>query len=42
MSVLSDEAITEGGCIIQTNNGMIDATIEAQLGIVQMALRSIE
>ena len=42
LSVLSDEAITEGGCIIQTNNGMIDATIEAQLGIVQMALRSIE
>lgn len=42
LSVLSDEAITEGGCIIQTNNGMIDATVEAQLGIVQMALRSIE
>lgn len=42
LSVLSDEAITEGGCIIQTNNGMIDATIEAQLGIIQMALRSIE
>ncbi len=42
LSVLSDEAVTEGGCIIQTNNGMIDATIEAQLGIVQMALRSIE
>ena len=42
LSVLSDEAITEGGCIIQTNNGMIDATIEAQLGIVQMVLRSIE
>jgi len=42
LSVLSDETITEGGCIIQTNNGMIDATVEAQLGIVQMALRSIE
>lgn len=42
LSVLSDEAVAEGGCIIQTNNGMIDATIEAQLGIVQMALRSIE
>lgn len=42
LSILSDENITEGGCIIQTNNGMIDATVEAQLGIVQMALRSIE
>lgn len=42
LSILSDEAVTEGGCVIQTNNGMIDATVEAQLGIVQMALRSIE
>lgn len=42
LSILSDETVTEGGCIIQTNNGMIDATVEAQLGIVQMALRSIE
>jgi flagellar assembly protein FliH len=42
LSVLSDEAVSEGGCIIQTNNGMIDATVEAQLGIVQMALRSFE
>lgn len=42
LSILSDEAVSEGGCIIQTNNGMIDATVEAQLGIVQMALRSIE
>ena len=42
LSVLSDESVTEGGCIVQTNNGMIDATVEAQLGIVQMALRSIE
>lgn len=42
LSVLSDESVTEGGCVIQTNNGMIDATVEAQLGIVQMALRSIE
>ncbi|MCM1264858.1 MAG: FliH/SctL family protein [Candidatus Gastranaerophilales bacterium] len=42
LSVLSDEAITEGGCIIQTNNGVVDASIEAQLEIVQNALRSIE
>lgn len=42
LSVLSDEAITEGGCIVQTNNGLVDASIEAQLDIVQNALRSIE
>lgn len=42
LSVLSDEGITEGGCIVQTNNGMVDASIEAQLDIVQNALRSME
>ena len=42
LSILSDESITEGGCIVQTNNGLVDASIEAQLDIVQNALRSIE
>lgn len=42
LSVLSDENISEGGCIIQTNNGVVDATVEAQLEIVKNALRSIE
>ncbi|MCD8377217.1 MAG: hypothetical protein LUB59_00350 [Candidatus Gastranaerophilales bacterium] len=42
LSVLADESITEGGCIVQTNNGMVDASIEAQLDIIQTALRSIE
>ena len=41
LSILSDESITEGGCIVQTNNGIVDASIEAQLEIVQNALRSI-
>lgn len=42
LSVLPDENITEGGCIVQTNNGVVDASIEAQLEIVQTALRSME
>ncbi len=42
LSILSDESITEGGCIVQTNNGLVDASIEAQLDIVQNALRSME
>ncbi len=42
LSVLSDDSISEGGCIIQTNNGMVDATVESQLEIVRKALRSIE
>ena len=41
LSILSDESVTEGGCIVQTNNGLVDASIEAQLEIVQNALRSI-
>ena len=42
LSVLSDENISEGGCVIETNNGVVDATVETQLDIVQNALRSIE
>ena len=42
LSILPDENITEGGCVVQTNNGIVDASIEAQLEIVQNALRSIE
>jgi len=42
LSILSDDSITEGGCIVQTNNGLVDASIEAQLEIVQAAIRSME
>lgn len=42
LSILSDDGITEGGCVVQTNNGLVDASIEAQLEIVQNALRSME
>lgn len=40
--VLPDENIMEGGCIVQTANGLVDASIESQLEIVQNALRSME
>lgn len=42
LSILSDESIMEGGCIVETNNGVVDASIEAQIEIVQNALRSME
>jgi flagellar assembly protein FliH len=42
LSILSDESISEGGCIVETNNGLVDASVEAQLEIVQNALRSME
>lgn len=39
--VLPDESVSEGGCIVTTNNGVIDATIESQLAIVMEALKEI-
>ncbi len=41
LSILSDDNVSEGSCILQTNNGVVDASIEAQLDIVQTALRSV-
>ena len=39
--VLPDENILEGGCIVTTTNGVIDATIETQLSVISEALKSI-
>lgn len=39
--VVPDETIMEGGCIVTTNNGVIDATIETQLAVISEALREI-
>lgn len=41
LNIMPDENITEGSCIVQTNNGVVDASIEAQLDIIQNALRGI-
>lgn len=39
--VVADENVFEGGCMVVTNNGIIDATIETQLSIISEALREI-
>lgn len=39
--VLQDETVSEGGCIVTTNNGVIDATIESQIAIVKEALKEV-
>jgi len=31
----------EGGCVVTTTNGVIDATIETQLAVISEALRGI-
>lgn len=39
--VVPDEAIMEGGCMLTTTNGVIDATIETQLSVISEALKGI-
>ncbi len=39
--VIPDDAIMEGGCVVTTTNGVVDATIETQLTIISEALREI-
>lgn len=39
--VLQDETVSDGGCIVTTNNGVIDATIESQIAIVKEALKEV-
>ena len=39
LSIVSDDSVSEGSCIMQTNNGVVDAGIDAQIDIIQKALR---
>lgn len=39
--VVPDEGIMEGGCVLTTTNGVIDASIEAQLAIISEVLKGI-
>ncbi len=39
--VIPDETVMEGGCILTTTNGVIDATIDSQLAIISEVLKEI-
>lgn len=39
--IVPDESIMEGGCMVTTTNGVIDATIETQLAVISEALKEI-
>jgi len=39
--IIPDETIMEGGCLLTTTNGVIDATIESQLAIISEVLKEI-
>ena len=41
INIVSDPSIEEGGCIFQTNNGIVDASIDTQLEIIKKALEGI-
>lgn len=41
ISVVGDENLHEGGCIFETSNGIVDASIDAQVEIIKKALKGI-
>lgn len=41
INILADPSIEEGGCIFQTNNGIVDASIDTQLKIIKEALEGM-
>lgn len=41
ISVIADETIEVGNCIVQTSNGIVDATLDTQLAIIKEAFRGI-
>ena len=40
-NIISDDTIEEGSCIVQTSNGIIDATIDTQLEIIKEAFKGM-
>ena len=40
INIVADPSIEDGGCIFQTNNGIVDASIDTQLEIIKKALNS--
>lgn len=41
INVVGDDSIEEGGCILNTNNGIVDASLDTQLQIVKEALKGM-
>ena len=41
INVIADQSLEAGNCILQTNNGIIDASIDTQMEIIKKALESI-
>ncbi len=41
INIVADPSIEEGGCVFQTNNGIVDASIDTQLEIIKKALEGM-
>lgn len=41
ITVVGDDSIEEGGCILNTNNGIVDASLDTQLEIIKEALKGM-
>ena len=41
INVVADDSIEEGGCILNTNNGIVDASLDTQLEIIKEALKGM-
>ena len=41
INVIADPSVEEGGCIFQTANGIVDASVDTQLEIIKRALEGI-
>ena len=41
INIVADPSIEEGGCVFQTNNGIVDASIDTQLEIIKKSLEGI-
>lgn len=39
INIISDPSIEDGGCILQTNNGIVDASVNTQIEIIKQALK---
>lgn len=41
VNIVSDDTIGEGSCVLQTKNGIVDATIDTQLEIIKEAFKGM-
>lgn len=41
INIIADPTVEDGGCILQTNNGIVDASIDTQIEIIKKALEGM-